>query len=293
MDNKGFRFADKEEQVKKINRFLVIGVFVFCFITAGIVCGSYLNGHRSLGYFGAIGGIMLVSNLVNAILYRRMPQCTKIRLVALVELMILSLMISAVYESDYMRFMPVIPFIGCILFYDVKFSLLGSVYLVAMNWIVIVVRCFVTKDFAAEDVADRLTGCLVITVMMFIVLYTTLVGKRFNEDSLNRLRSEAEKQKEEDEILSTWFVRDEYINAGWFKRVLLTIQFLFRDTHGKTGYQDPVAFARYYEVQKENYVGLQSEHEINGKVYHVTNYLDRSKEATAFDKIDELIDRNR
>ena len=75
--------------------------------------------------------------------------------------------------------------------------------------------------------------------------------------------------------------------------ILLTIQFLFRDTHGKTGYQDPEAFARCYEAQKENYVGLQSEHEISGKVYHVTNFLDRSKETTAFDKIDELIDRNR
>ena len=104
---------------------------------------------------------------------------------------------------------------------------------------------------------------------------------------------EAEKQRKEDELLSTWFVRDEYINAGWLKRIWLTIQFLFRDTHGKTGYQDPEAFVRYYESQKENYVGLQSEHTINGKVYHVTNYLDRSKEATAFDKIDELIDRNR
>lgn len=115
----------------------------------------------------------------------------------------------------------------------------------------------------------------------------------FEEYQRKRREEEAERRRKEDEILSTWFVRDEYINAGWFKRILLTIQFLFRDTHGKTGYQDPEAFARYYEVQKENYVGLQSEHMISGKVYHVTNYLDRSKEATAFDKIDELIDRNR
>ena len=115
----------------------------------------------------------------------------------------------------------------------------------------------------------------------------------WEEVQRKRREIEAEKQRKEDEILSTWFVRDEYINAGWLKRILLTIQFLFRDTHGKTGYQDPEAFARYYEVQKENYVGLQSEHEISGKTYHVTNYLDRSKEATAFDKIDELIDRNR
>ena len=114
----------------------------------------------------------------------------------------------------------------------------------------------------------------------------------FEEYQRKQREEEAERRRKEDEILSTWFVRDEYINAGWFKRILFTIQFLFRDTHGKTGYQDPEAFARFYEAQKENYVGLQSEHEISGKVYHVTNYLDRSKEATAFDKIDELIDRN-
>ena len=115
----------------------------------------------------------------------------------------------------------------------------------------------------------------------------------WEEVQRKRREEEAELNSKEDEILSTWFVRDEYINAGWFKRILLTIQFLFRDTHGKTGYQDPEAFAHFYEAQKENYVGLESEHKICGKVYHVTNYLDRSKEATAFDKIDELIDRNR
>ena len=117
--------------------------------------------------------------------------------------------------------------------------------------------------------------------------------EEFEEYHRKQREEEAERRRKEDEILSNWFVRDEYINAGWFKRILFTIQFLFRDTHGKTGYQDPEAFARFYEAQKENYVGLQSEHEISGKVYHVTNYLDRSKEATAFDKIDELIDRNR
>ena len=73
----------------------------------------------------------------------------------------------------------------------------------------------------------------------------------WEEVQRKRREMEAEKQRKEDEILSTWFVRDEYINAGWFKRILLTIQFLFRDTHGKTGYQDPEAFARYYEAQKK------------------------------------------
>ena len=114
----------------------------------------------------------------------------------------------------------------------------------------------------------------------------------WEEVQRKRRELEAEKQSEEDEILSTWFVREEFKKAGWFKKILLYLEYMFRDIHGDPFNKDPEAFARYYETQKENYVGLQSEHTINGKVYHVTNYLDRSKEATAFDKIDELIDRN-
>ena len=115
----------------------------------------------------------------------------------------------------------------------------------------------------------------------------------WEEVQRKRRELEAEKQSEEDEILSTWFVREEFKKVGWFKKILLYLEYMFRDIHGDPFNKDPEAFARYYETQKENYVGFQSEHTIGGKVYHVTNYLDRSKEATAFDKIDELIDRNR
>ena len=196
MGNMEFKYADKQEQIKKINRFLALGVIVFSIFSTGIVIGSYLNGYRSLPYLLAVAGIMVVGNIINLIIFKKVPQSTKLRVVALIEIMILSLLLSAAYENDYMRFMPIIPFIGCLLFYDIKFSGIATIYLVVMNWIVIIIRAFVLHHFESEDVTDRLVSCLVITIMMFIVWYTTLVGKRFNEDSLNRLRAEAEKQKE-------------------------------------------------------------------------------------------------
>lgn len=191
-----FKYADKQEQIKKINRFLALGVIVFSIFATGIVIGSYLNGYRTLPYLLAVAGIMVVGNVINLIIFKKVPHSTKLRVVALIEIMILSVLLSAAFESDYMRFMPIIPFIGCLLFYDVKFSGIAAIYLVVMNWVVIIIRAFVLNHFESEDVMDRLVSCLVITIMMFIVWYTTLVGKRFNEDSLNRLRAEAEKQKE-------------------------------------------------------------------------------------------------
>ena len=45
---------------------------------------------------------------------------------------------------------------------------------------------------------------------------------------------EVEKVKKEREILATWFLREEYLNAGWFERLLLRIEFVFRDTRGES-----------------------------------------------------------
>lgn len=190
-----FRFADKGAQTKKINRFLAIGVLVFSLFSTGIVVGSYINGHRSLLYLLAIAGTMLVGNILNFVIFKKMPQGTQLRTAAMAELMIISVLLAAAYQNDYMRFMPVIPFIGCVLFYDVKFSLFGTIYLVVMNWVVILIRAYALNHFPADDISDRLVSCLVITIMMFIVWYTTFVGKRFNDDSLNRLKEEADKQK--------------------------------------------------------------------------------------------------
>ena len=43
-----------------------------------------------------------------------------------------------------------------------------------------------------------------------------------------------ERQKKEQEILATWFLREEYLTAGWFKRFLLRLEFAFRDTRGES-----------------------------------------------------------
>ena len=45
---------------------------------------------------------------------------------------------------------------------------------------------------------------------------------------------EAEQRKKEQEILAIWFLREEYLGAGWFKRLLLRIEFVFRDTRGES-----------------------------------------------------------
>ena len=55
----------------------------------------------------------------------------------------------------------------------------------------------------------------------------------WEEVQRKQLEEETERQKKEQEILATWFLREEYINAGRFKRFLLRLEFAFRDTRGE------------------------------------------------------------
>ena len=56
----------------------------------------------------------------------------------------------------------------------------------------------------------------------------------WEEAQRKQREKKAERQRKEQEILATWFLREEYINAGWFKHLLLRIEFVFRDTRGES-----------------------------------------------------------
>ena len=81
MEKDKFRFADKGEQINKINRFLVIGVLVFNIIIAGIVLGSYLSQFRSLQYLLALVAVMALGSGISIVMFKKAPDSAKIRLV--------------------------------------------------------------------------------------------------------------------------------------------------------------------------------------------------------------------
>ena len=56
----------------------------------------------------------------------------------------------------------------------------------------------------------------------------------WEEVQCKQREEETERQKKEQEILAMWFLSEEYINAGRFKRFLLRLQFAFRDTRGES-----------------------------------------------------------
>lgn len=56
----------------------------------------------------------------------------------------------------------------------------------------------------------------------------------WEETQRKQREKEAERLRKEQEILATWFLREEYLTVGWFKRFLLRLEFAFRDIRGES-----------------------------------------------------------
>lgn len=195
MSEKNFLYSDRNTQIKKVNRFLAIGIAVFCFVTLGIVTGSCLSGWRSWPYLGGLGALMLVLNIVDFVLLKKTPYGKANRYVAFVGMMAIVLILVSVYDADYMCFMAIIPFVGTILYYDVKFSLMAAIGVTVINVSVFSIRIGVLHQFEGVDVLNKIASCVALAVLMFIIWYTTFVGRKFNEDSMERMREDAQTQK--------------------------------------------------------------------------------------------------
>ena len=120
-NNKYYRFADKTEQIKRANRFLVMGYAVYYLAMLVIVWISFLRGIRSLGYSVMISIIILIAATVPFVIQKLNAASQKLRYTTLPGLLIVSFLMTFAFDESYVLFLGAFPLIGCILFFDKKY----------------------------------------------------------------------------------------------------------------------------------------------------------------------------
>lgn len=196
MTEKLFRYADKGAQNKSVNKFMLISTAILNVFTFIVIIVSYTMGNQSLTYTIWSGVVMAIACLGGLFFYLKNKQSAKIRYFMLIFLYMISIMIIYGFKDYYMRFLAVMPFLCCILFYDTKFSNIVAVIISAVNIIVTLLRQYVWKNYNADEWLTNSVASLVVCALMFVMAYMTKLGKRFNDDSLGMVQSNAEKQKE-------------------------------------------------------------------------------------------------
>lgn len=198
-----FLYSDKTEQLNRANRFLTTGFIVFYVFMLGVVVTACVRGVRSVGYTAMISMIVLVSLVVTSVLYMKNKSDVKVRYLALIGLLVVTFFISYAFDNYYVRFMAAIPLVGCILFYDKKFSTISAVSIVTLNVIVVALKTFVTGIYTGEAALDQWCATLAIAVMMLLTTWTVSIASMFNNDTIGSLEAkEAAQKKMLDDVIA-------------------------------------------------------------------------------------------
>ncbi len=196
-------YADKRKQLERANRFLVLGFMVFYAFVFGVVGVAFLRGIRSKGYTMMIATLILVATLATVLLYRRNRSDTKIRYFAMVFMLIVTYFMGFAFDEYYVRFMAAIPFTGCVVFYDKKFSAISGICVSALNIMLNVVKIVVLHAYEGALAVDHIFATVAICLMMFLVYMAVNVAEQFNTDTIGSLQQkEAEQKRMLDDVLS-------------------------------------------------------------------------------------------
>ena len=196
MEEKMFRFADGKEQIKKVNQFLCIATTILYVISYAIVFISFLQKNRTGFYAISMLLVMITTVTIGFVTLKKDSGNVKLRYYMMLGICVVSAMLIAAYVDYYMRFLAVMPFLGCILFFDTKFMNTAACIVAVENVSLTLFREFFLHTYGEEEFVPNLVAGLAVTVLMFLSVYLTKVGKAFNADSTGRVQYDAKVQEE-------------------------------------------------------------------------------------------------
>lgn len=195
MEEKKFLYADPDQQAAKINHFVLFGNAIYDVLIFVIVLISAIRGFRSVEFTLCLGGIMLAGIIVTVIVNAKNKHSRVMKYIVLLSMCIVTFMVAYAFNSYYMRFLTGSGFIACILYFDTKFLTLSAACMTGINFVCNFLVQY-TRGYGENTFSDELTASVVVTMMMFVIGYTGMLAKKFNEDSVGRALYEAELQKE-------------------------------------------------------------------------------------------------
>ena len=190
-----FTYANKSEQIKKINRYMSVSMILFESIILGVVTISAIQGNRTWGYWGMLAFVMVVTAVICFVMVKRNPGTRKMKYAAFIGLFFVTFLISFAYNDYYMRFMMTVPFLGIVFYFNKKFAQLCAHGIAIPNVLIFLYRAFVIQNYESDDLLAQLGATIVVVVVMYVLLYLTSLGTRFNDDTIGKLKAESDKQQ--------------------------------------------------------------------------------------------------
>lgn len=190
-----FKYADQEEQLKRANRFLVSGYLIFYAILMIIMWACYFVGIRSKGLTMMVSGIVLVSCIAIFLLSRKFLTSQKLKMMALPFLLVVCYVTGFAFTQGFIQLLGIFPLVGCMLFFDKKFSLISGIAYAVMEVLVTTAKIVQHINLEGDSALNQifvLVTCLVLLVLLYCV---TSIAEQFNKDTLGEVHEKNAKMQ--------------------------------------------------------------------------------------------------
>ncbi len=192
----GYVYANAEERVRRSNKFFVAGFGVYYIYILIFAVVSCLGGARSFGFTAALIAVMAAACACSVGIYLKDGTGEGVRYSSLVGLIVVTFLMAMAYDSYYVRFMAAIPFVGCLLFYDVKFTVISAACVSLVNIASNIIKIFFTKEYSGGEALDQACATIAIIVLMALVVFMAELLTKFQEHSMKSLEDEQKLQKQ-------------------------------------------------------------------------------------------------
>ena len=193
--NKYYRYADKTEQIKRANKFLVSGYTIYYLAILVIIWVSCLRGIRSVDFSVMLSVVTVISAIVPLLVGKKKSAVNRLRYVSIPGLLLVSFFVTFAFDESYVLFLGAFPLVGCVLFFDKKFIAVGSGCYGGLLLVVTVMRAMNGQFTDPRALGDWCFAVGCVYLLLVLIFLTTSVLNQFNHDTRHNSMQEQRKQK--------------------------------------------------------------------------------------------------
>lgn len=190
-----FKYADQEEQLKRANRFLVSGYLIFYAILMIIMWACYFVGIRSKGLTMMVSGIVLVSCIAIFLLSRKFLTSQKLKMMALPFLLVVCYVTGFAFTQGFIQLLGIFPLVGCVLFFDKKFSLISGIAYAVMEVLVTTGKIVQHINLEGDSALNQIFVLVICLVLLVLLYCVTSIAEQFNKDTLGEVHEKNTKMQ--------------------------------------------------------------------------------------------------
>ena len=190
-----FKYADQEEQLKRANRFLVSGYLIFYAILMIIMWACYFVGIRSKGLTMMVSGIVLVSCIAIFLLSRKFLTSQKLKMMALPFLLVVCYVTGFAFTQGFIQLLGIFPLVGCMLFFDKKFSLISGIAYAVMEVLVTTGKIVQHINLEGDSALNQIFVLVICLVLLVLLYCVTSIAEQFNKDTLGEVHEKNTKMQ--------------------------------------------------------------------------------------------------